>query len=66
MKCFAKIDIKSAYNQIEIDEKFKEITKINTLIGLLRGTRLPFSVLKLRATFFQRAVEKVLFEEVKI
>ena len=25
MKYFAKIDLKSAYNQIEIDEKFKKI-----------------------------------------
>ena len=42
MKYFAKI--KSVYNQIEIDEKFKEITTLNTLIGLLRLTRLPFGI----------------------
>ena len=34
MKHFAKIDLKSAYNQIEID-KFKEITTLNTPMDLL-------------------------------
>ena len=37
IKCFAKIYCKSAYNQIEIDEKFKEITTINTLEAYLGG-----------------------------
>ena len=35
MKYFAKVDFKSANNQIEIDEKFKEITPLNT-IGVLK------------------------------
>ena len=36
VKHFAKIDLKSAYNQIEINDKFKEITSLNTPMGLLR------------------------------
>ena len=36
MKHFAKIDLMSAYNQIEIDDKLKEITTLNTPMGLLR------------------------------
>ena len=35
-KYFAKIDVNSAYNQIEIDKKFKEIPTIYSPIGLLR------------------------------
>ena len=44
MKHFAKIDHKSAYNQIEIDDKFKEITILNTPMGLLRWSHLPFGI----------------------
>ena len=36
MKYFAKIDFNSAYKQIEIDRKFKEITTKDIPIGLLR------------------------------
>ena len=57
MKCFAKIDLKSAYNQIETDQKFKEITTINIPIGLLRWTHLPFRV-KTSNHIFQNAIEK--------
>ena len=42
IKHFAKIDFKSAYNQIEIDDRFKEITILNTSMGLLRWSSLPF------------------------
>ena len=35
MKHFAKIDLKSAYNQIKINDRFKEITTLNTSMGLL-------------------------------
>ena len=43
MKHFVKTDLKSAYNQIEIDDKFKEITTLNTLMGLWRWSCLPFA-----------------------
>ena len=59
MKHFAKIDLKSANNQIEIDVKFKEIITLNTLMGLLRWSCLPFGI-KTASHVFQRAIEKIL------
>ena len=50
IKHFAKIDLKLAYNQIKIDDKFKEITTLNTPMGLLRWSRLK---LKLLLIFFK-------------
>ena len=44
MKYFMKTNLKSAYNQIEIDNKFKEITTLNTLMRLLRWCHLPFGI----------------------
>ena len=44
MKHFAKIDLKSAYNHIEIDDRFKEITTLNTPMGLWRCSCLPFGI----------------------
>ena len=44
LKHFAKIDLKSAYNQIEIDDKFKEVTILNTPMGLLRWSHLLFGI----------------------
>ena len=35
MSVFTKIDLKTAYHQIPIDDNFNEVTTINTLIGLL-------------------------------
>ena len=64
MKYFAKIDLKAAYNQIEIDDNFKEVTTINTPIGLLRWTRLPFGV-KTSSHIFQRTIEGILLGKIK-
>ena len=58
MKHFAKLDLAAAYNQIELEEDSKEITTINTPIGLLQWTRLPFGV-KTASAQFQRAIESV-------
>ncbi len=44
MKHFAKIDWKSTYNQIEIVDKFKQFTALNTSMGLLRWSCLPFGI----------------------
>ena len=63
MKYFAKIDLKSAYNQIEIDDKFKEISILNAPIGLLRCSRLLFRI-KSANHIFQRTVEKILLGKV--
>jgi len=53
---FAKIDLKGAYNQIEMNETAREITTINTPIGLLRWTCLPYGI-KTASAIFQRAIE---------
>lgn len=36
LKCFTKIDLKCSCHQIQTDDKFKEITTINSPIGMLR------------------------------
>ena len=43
MKHFARIDLKSAYNHIEIDDRFKEIITLNPTMGLWRWSCLPFA-----------------------
>ena len=63
-KYFTKIDLRSAYNQIQIDEKFQEITTINTPIGLLRWCRMPYGI-KTASSIFQRAIESVLTGQVE-
>ena len=63
MKHFVKIDLKLAYNQIEIDNKFKEITSLNMPMRLLRWSRLPFGI-KTASHIFQRAIKKILLEKV--
>ena len=63
MKHFAKINLMSAYNQVEIDDKSKEITILNTPMGLLRWSRLPFRI-RTANYIFQRAIEKILLGKV--
>ena len=43
--------------------KLKEITTLNTLIGLLRWSRLPFAI-KTASHVFQRAIEKIILGKV--
>ena len=59
MKHFVKINLKLAYNQIEIDNKFKEIITLNMPMGLLRWFHLPFGIIT-ASHFFHRASEKIL------
>ena len=61
MTHFAKLDIAGAYNQIELDEDSREITTMNTPLGLLRWRRLPFGI-KTASAQFQAAMEKTLGE----
>ena len=63
MKHFVKIDLKSTDDQIKIDDKFKEITTLNTPIGLLRWSHLPFEI-KTACHTFQSAIEKILLGKV--
>ena len=58
MKYFAKIDLKRTYHQIEIDKETQEITTVNSPIGLLRWTCLPFGI-KTASAIFQKAKESV-------
>ena len=37
---YSKVDLKSAYNQLPLDEKSRENLTVNTLKGLLKPTRL--------------------------
>ena len=64
MSVFTRIDFKTAYHQILIDNNFKEVTTINTPIGLLKWKRMPYGI-KTAKTIFQRAVEQVLGEDIK-
>lgn len=41
---FVNVDLKIVYHQIQMDGKFEEVTMINTLIGLLRRTRMPYGI----------------------
>ena len=56
---FSKIDLKSAYQQMLLDEKSQELCTINTHKGLFRYTRLPFGVSSSPA-IWQRFMEQVL------
>ena len=57
-KHFAKFHLKSAFWQLELDEKSKRITTINTTKGLYQFNRLPYG-LKISSAVFQRAMEKL-------
>jgi hypothetical protein len=62
MKVYAKFDLSGAYNQLVLDEESRELTTINTPLGLLRWTRLPYGV-KTASAQFQAAIESILSDE---
>ena len=64
MAVFTKIDLKTAYHQIPIDDKFKEVTTINTPIGLLKWKRMPYEI-KTASAIFQKAIKQVLGDGIK-
>ncbi|XP_024081037.1 uncharacterized protein K02A2.6-like [Cimex lectularius] len=57
--CFSKINLRNAYQQLELDEESKQITTINTHMGLLRYKRLCFGISTAPAVF-QRIMDKLL------
>ena len=65
MSVFTKIDLKTAYHQIPIDDNFKEVTTITKPIGLLKWKRMPYGI-KTVSAIFQRVIEQVLGEDIKI
>ncbi|KAG8173795.1 hypothetical protein JTE90_015579 [Oedothorax gibbosus] len=56
---FSKLDLKDAYNQLELDEASRKFTVINTHLGLFEYVRLPFAVSSAPA-IFQRVMETLL------
>lgn len=56
---FSKLDMKFAYNQLELDDETKRILTWSTPFGIFTMNRLPFGV-KPAAAVFQREIEKVL------
>jgi len=58
---FSKIDFKDAYLQMELDDAAKEITVVNTPLGLFQYQRLPYGIASAPA-IFQRHLEQLLSE----
>ena len=56
---FSKIDLKSAYNQMVLDEASREYLTVNTPKGLLRPTRLSFGYAS-APSLFQRTMDTLL------
>lgn len=56
MKTFSKTDLKPAYHQIPIQEDFKEVKVINTLIGLLRWKKMYG--IQTASVILQRSIEQ--------
>ena len=54
---FAKLDVKSTYWQIALDEKAKELSIINTYKGLFSVNRLQMGM-KNASAIFQRCIRK--------
>ena len=58
-KIFSTIDLKSAYNQVPLDEESRNITVISTPIGLYKYNVLPFG-LATAPSIFQRVMDTIL------
>ena len=58
-KKFTNIDLRSAYQQLVLDEEAQKLCTINTHKGLFRYTRLPFGISSSSA-IWQRFIEQVL------
>lgn len=52
---FSKLDLRDAYQQVELEPEAKELVTINTPWGLYQYNRLPFGVSS-AAAIFQREI----------
>lgn len=58
-KVFSVVDLKGAYQQLEVVDQCREILTINTQRGLMRYNRLPFGV-SVAPSIFQETMDKIL------
>lgn len=58
-KAFTKLDLKSAFHHLELDEESRELTTFQTESGMRRFTRLMFGV-NCAPEIFQRTMEQIL------
>uniref|UniRef100_A0A1X7TT09 Reverse transcriptase domain-containing protein n=1 Tax=Amphimedon queenslandica TaxID=400682 RepID=A0A1X7TT09_AMPQE len=58
-KLFTKLNLSPAYQQMRLDDSFKELLTINTHKRLFRNTRLPFGVAS-AAAIFQRTMDNII------
>ncbi|CAM1305160.1 Uncharacterised protein r2_g1490 [Pycnogonum litorale] len=56
---FTKLDFRSCFERFKLDEGSKELLTVNTMKGLMRYERLPYSISSAPA-IVQRAMEKIL------
>ena len=56
---FSKIDLKTAFQQLELDEASKELSTVNTNKGLFKVNRLSFGVASSPA-LWQRTIDSIL------
>lgn len=56
---FSKLDLSSAYAQLELDEASREMVTINTHLGLFRYNRCPYGI-STAPSLFQRTMDSLL------
>jgi len=57
-RVFSKIDLKSAFLQLMMDDKSQEICTLSTHLGLFRPKRLPFGIASSPA-LWQQTMDKI-------
>ena len=58
-KCFSKLDLSHAYQQVELEPQSRKFVTVNTHRGLYQYNRLPFGVSS-PPTVFQQLMERAL------
>ena len=60
-KDFTTLDLSQAYHQIELDEESRDLTTINTPLGLFRYVRCPYGI-STAPSMFQRIMDTLLVD----